>query len=43
MRDYVKPSIEEELLELEDIIAVSSGDEGNADSDGQSGDATKLW
>lgn len=44
MRDYIKPSIEEELLVLEDIIAVSGGtEEGDADSDGQEGDATKLW
>lgn len=44
MRDYIKPSIEEELLELEDIIAVSGGTgAGDADSDGQSGDVIDLW
>lgn len=44
MREYIKPFIEEEKIELEDIIAVSGGTgAGDADSDGQEGDATKLW
>ena len=43
MRDYIKPSIEEELLELEDVIAVSAGQEGDSDSDGDSGALTDLW
>lgn len=43
MREYTKPYIEDETIELEDIIAVSSGEEGDVGSGGQEGDATKLW
>jgi len=33
MREYLKPSIEEEVLELEDIIAASLQDEYDTQND----------
>ncbi len=44
MRDYKKPLIEDEFIDIEDICAVSGGTSaGNADSSGQSGDLGDLW
>ena len=44
MKEYLKPSIIEEVLELEDVIAVSSGETKDVDGEGvQVGDVGKLW
>lgn len=46
MRDYIKPFIEEEEIEIEDVIAVSLGNlsgSGNVDSDGEEKDVSDLW
>ena len=43
MKEYLKPSIIEEELELEDVIAVSSGTQGDVDVNGQQGDVSDLW
>ena len=48
MRDYLKPSIEEELIEIEDIIAMSpqgvtDEGEGDAETGGDSGGVGNFW
>lgn len=44
MKEYKKPYIEEEKIELEDIIAVSGGTKsGKLEDDGQSVDVKNLW
>lgn len=43
MKEYIKPILEDEDIELEDVIAQSLGGEGSADSDGQSGEYTDLF
>ena len=45
MKEYLKPFIEDEEIELEDVIAnsLTVGGEGDADSDGDSGEAGSLW
>ena len=44
MKEYIKPILEDEDIELEDVIAQSLGDgPGDADSDGQSGEYTDLF
>ena len=46
MRDYIKPFIEDEKIELEDIIAVSgiqNRGEGDIINDGDSYDSTNLF
>lgn len=43
MREYLKPFIEDEEIELEDVIAASNGGAGDVDSDGLSDDASDLW
>lgn len=43
MREYLKPFIEDEEIELEDVIAASNGGAGNADSDGNEDDIDDIW
>ncbi len=43
MKEYIKPILEDEDIELEDVIAQSLGGEGSADSDGQSDEYTDLF
>ena len=43
MKEYLKPFIEDEEIELEDVIAASNGGKGNADTDGLSDDLDELW
>ena len=43
MKNYIKPFIEEEEIELEDVIAASNGGEGNVDNGGQAGNVSDLW
>ena len=44
MKEYIKPILEDEDIELEDVIAQSLVDgEGNAESDGQSGEFIDLF
>ena len=43
MKEYLKPFIEEEEIELEDVIAASNGGAGNADSDGKEDNIRDIW
>ena len=44
MKEYIKPSILEEEIELEDVIAVSKNDgTGNVDDDGVQKGVSDLW
>ena len=43
MKEYIKPILEDEDIELEDVIAQSLGGQGDADSDGQEDDFTNLF
>ena len=44
MKEYQKPYLEDEEVELEDIIAVSGGTRGGSvDSDGDNLDPGKIW
>jgi len=44
MKEYLKPFIEEEDIEIEDICAVSGGTKaGNADTDGQESDIEDIF
>ncbi len=43
MRDYIKPYIEDEEIEIEDVIAISNGGKGDADTGGKVEDVTKIW
>lgn len=44
MKEYKKPFIEEEIIEIEDIMAVSGGSKSaSLESDGQSVDVKNLW
>lgn len=43
MRDYKKPFIEDEEIELEDIIATSPGGEGDLSEDPNAGDGTEIF
>lgn len=42
MKEYEKPNIIEEIIEIEDIIAISNGGEGSLD-DGKKIPASDLW
>ncbi len=43
MKEYLKPFIEEEEIELEDVIAASNRGVGNVDTDGQESDIEDIW
>ena len=43
MKEYLKPFIEDEEIELEDVIAASAGGTGDAESSGQEGTVDQLW
>ena len=43
MKEYIKPIIEEEIIELEDVIAASNLGKGDVDKDGESIDVSILW
>ncbi len=44
MKEYQKPFIEDEEIELEDVIAVSGGTRGGVvDEDGDELDPSKIW
>lgn len=43
MKKYDKPIIEEENIELEDIINVSNGGDGNANKDGIRVKPSDIW
>lgn len=43
MKEYKKPYFEEEIIEIEDIILASPGDEGNAENGGQAGDVKDIF
>lgn len=43
MKEYLKPYIEDEEIELEDVIAASNGGAGNADLDGDEDSIDNLW
>ena len=43
MREYLKPSIEEEVIELDDVIAASNGGKGDVDKDGDSVAVGNIW
>lgn len=38
MKEYIKPIIEDEVIELEDVIAASNGGEGDINDGGQEGE-----
>ena len=42
MREYEKPYIIEETIEIDDIIAISNGGSGSAEN-GEKVPATDLW
>lgn len=43
MKEYLKPFIEDEEIELEDVIAASQGGEGDADTGGSGDSVGDLW
>lgn len=44
MKEYLKPYIEDEEIDIEDICTVSGGTQGgNADSNGQEFDIEDVW
>ena len=43
MKEYIKPIIEEEVIELDDIIAASNGGEGDTENGGQEGNFNELF
>lgn len=43
MKEYLKPYIEEELIEIEDVIAASNGGIADIDSAGSEESAETLW
>ncbi len=43
MREYQKPIIIEETIELEDVVALSNGGSGDADSNGLKVTPDQIW
>lgn len=43
MKEYIKPFIEDEDIELEEICGVTSGGEGNVNTSGDTGSVTEIW
>lgn len=43
MKEYIKPFIKDEDIELEDVIAASNGGEGDVDTSGQEKSVTDIW
>lgn len=43
MKEYLKPFIEDEEIELEDVIAASNGGSGDVDTAGVEDPVTSLW
>lgn len=43
MKEYIKPLIEDENIEIEDVIAFSNGGKGDINSNGDSYDSDGLF